>query len=71
MLNKIVRKTMINNMQLNVLKFEHLAYGKNEMLKQLSKYLSDTYTQIETKKQVKDLGITLDTNLTYDHHIQN
>ena len=53
-------------MLLNGLKFEHLTYGKNDTLKQNSSYYSDTATLIETKDKVKDLGVTLDTNLSYD-----
>ena len=60
-----------NNMQLNGLKFEHMCYGKNEELKSQSVYFSDTQNPIETKNQVKDLGVTLDVDMTYDQHIQN
>ena len=60
-----------NNMLLNGLKFEHLAYGKNDILKQNSSYFSDTATLIETKEQVKDLGFTLDINMMYNQHIQD
>ena len=50
---------------------EHLKYGKNEELKEQSNYCSDTGSPIETKSMVKDLGITLDVNTTYDKHIEN
>ena len=60
-----------NNMQLSGLKFEHLKYGKNEELKEHSNYLSDTDFPIETKMDVKDLGVTLDVNRTYSKHITN
>ena len=58
-------------MQLNGLKFEHMCYGKNEELKSQSVYFSDTQNPIEAKNQVKDLGVTLDVDMTYDQHIQN
>ena len=58
-------------MKLNGLKFEHLKYGRNEELKELSKYYSDTQKVIETKTTVKELGITLDVDMTYDNHIEN
>jgi len=58
-------------MQLNGLKFEHLKYGKNEELKEHSSYLSDTGSPIETKMDAKDLGVTLDVNMTYSKHITN
>ena len=69
-LDAVYEWTEENNMLLNGLKFEHLTYGKNDTLKQNSSYYSDTATLIETKDKVKDLGVTLDTNLSYDHHIQ-
>ena len=43
----------------------------NDTLKQNSSYFSDTATLIETKEQVKDLGVTLDINMTYNQHIQD
>ena len=70
-LDAVYQWTISNNMQLNGLKFEHLKYGKNEELKEQSKYCSDTGFPIETKSMVKDLGITLDVNTTYDKHIEN
>ena len=69
-LNAVYKWTDSNNMQLNGLKFEHISYGKLENLKDHSIYLSDNYHTIETKNQVKDLGVILDANMTYDQHIQ-
>ena len=68
-LNAVYQWTSSNNMQLNGLKFELLKYGKNEELKEHSNYLSDTGSPIETKMDVKDLGVTLDVNMTYSKHI--
>ena len=70
-LDAVYQWTSSNNMQLNGLKFEHLKYGKNEELKEHSNYLSDTGSPIETKMDVKDLGVTLDVNMTYSKHIIN
>ena len=70
-LDVVYQWTSSNNMQLNGLKFEHLKYGKNEELKEHSNYFSDTGSQIETKMDVKDLGVTLDVNMTYSKHITN
>ncbi|XP_066925852.1 uncharacterized protein [Clytia hemisphaerica] len=70
-MNAVYEWTGLNNMKLNGLKFEHLNYGRNEELKELSKYFSDTQKVIETKTTVKDLGITLDVGTTYDNHIEN
>ena len=58
-------------MPLNGLKFEHMLYGKNEEINPYSVYYSDTQDQIETKSQVKDLGVTLDVDMSYNQHIQN
>jgi len=70
-LDSVYKWTNVNNMQLNGLKFEHMRYGKQENLKEYSIYLSDTHSQIETKHQVKDLGVTLDVEMNYNQHIQN
>ena len=70
-LDAVYKWTERNNMLLNGLKFEHLAYGKNDTLKQNSSYFSDTATLFETKEQVKDLGVTLDINMTYNQDIQD
>ena len=70
-LNAVYEWTELNNMKLNGLKFEHLKYGRNEELKKLSKYYSDTQKVIETKTTVKDLGINLDVDMTYGSHIEN
>jgi len=70
-LESVYRWTASNNMKLNGLKFEHIKYGKNEEQKEHSVYLSDTNSPIESMSQVKDLGITLDVNMTYNKHIQN
>ena len=69
-LNAVYKWTDSNNMQLNGLKFKHISYGKLKNLKDHSIYLSDNYHTIETKNQVKDLGVILDANMTYDQHIQ-
>ena len=63
-LDVVYQWTSSNNMQLNGLKFEHLKYGKNEELKEHSNYLSETGSPIEIKMDVKDLGVTLDVNMT-------
>ncbi|XP_066932054.1 uncharacterized protein [Clytia hemisphaerica] len=68
-LNSVYKWSEINNMQLNGLKFEH--NGKNEELKPYSVYYSDTRDQIETKSQVKDFGVTLDVDMSFNQHIKN
>lgn len=70
-LEAVYHWTENNNMKLNGLKFEHLKYGKNEEQKDQSIYYSDTGSRIETKSTVKDLGIILDVNSTFDRHIES
>jgi len=48
-----------------------MKYGKNEKQKEHSIYLSDTYNPIENKNQVKDLGVTLNDDISHDKHIEN
>ena len=69
---KLVYKwTSKNNMSLNGSKFEHLPYGKNHQVRSHSTYLPDTGDVIESKDAVKDLGVLLSNNLSYDIHLQN
>ena len=70
-LNSVYEWTSNNNAELNGLKFEHLCYGKNQELKKQSVYVTNTGGLIETKENVKDLGVILSSSLTYDVHIQN
>ena len=69
-LNAVYKWTKKNNAELNGLKFEHLRYGKNEHLKKQSIYFADTGCQIGTKSSVKDLGVILSSDMSYDLHIQ-
>ena len=70
-LNAIYKWTTCNNMQLNGLKFEQLKYGKNDDLKKQSIYLTDTGLNISEKKSVKDLGVILNTDMSYKQHIDS
>ena len=49
-LQTVYKWTKDNNMQLNGLKFEHLAYGKNDALKEHSRYFSNTASQAHPGK---------------------
>ena len=69
-LDSVYEWTTKNNMSLNGTKFVHLTYGKNQELISCSTYRSDTGEDISTKDVVKDLGVLLSNDLTYNSHIQ-
>ncbi|XP_066930531.1 uncharacterized protein [Clytia hemisphaerica] len=61
-MNAVHEWTGLYNMKLNGLKFEHLNYGRNEELKELSKYFSDTqkesgFKQCERNGESSDFQI--------------
>jgi len=60
-----------NNMTFNSVKFELMRYGKDDQLKETSNYVTPEWEQIETKEAIKDLGITLQNNLSFKQHITN
>ena len=70
-LNTIYKWTETNNAQLNGKKFEHLVYGKHNDQKTNSIYLTSTGSKITTKSTVKDLGVVLSSDLSYEYHIDN
>ena len=62
----IYKWTSENNMKLNECKVEHLPYGKNdELRKQLFSLMTK---KIETKECVKDLGIIMKHDCSFDEH---
>ena len=70
-LNKIYQWAEQNNMLFNNKKFELLRYGKNEDLKNSTFYLSADNEVIEEKETLRDLGITVNNQGTFDDHISN
>jgi hypothetical protein len=68
-LESIYNWTNENNMALNDDKFECLRYGPDKELKQQSSYQSNAGTDIEVKENVKDLGITMSSNCSFQEHI--
>ena len=70
-LNKIYMWAEENNMLFNNKKFELLRYGKNEDLKHSTFYLSADNEIIEEKENLRDLGITVNNQATFDDHIAN
>ena len=57
-----------NNMSLNGNKFEHLHIGKN-LGKSKTSYKDPVGNIIEEKKHIKDLGVIITNNLTWEKHI--
>ena len=49
--------------------FELLRYGKSEVLKNNTYYLSNSGSKIEEKEHVRDLGIRMSNTANFDHHI--
>jgi hypothetical protein len=60
-----------NNSEFNSIKFESLRYGKNEELKNSTTYITPQWELIEDKQTVKDLGITMANNCSFQQHITN
>ena len=68
-LERIYKWTDDNNMKLNDVKFELLRYGKNQETKTQTSYTSPSGVEIESKDVVKDLGILMDSNCTFQEQI--
>ncbi|XP_066933083.1 uncharacterized protein [Clytia hemisphaerica] len=68
-LDRIYKWTDDNNMKLNDIKFELLRYGKNHEIKTQTSYTSPSGVEIENKDVVKDLGILMDSNCTFQKQI--
>ena len=58
-------------MELHGDKFECLRYGTNEDIRSSTHYTSNTGNIITEADQVRDLGVTMDRNGTFTHHIAN
>ena len=61
--------SLLNNMQLNTDKFQLLQHGKNKQLKK--PYETEKDNAINSSESVKDLGITITSDLSWDEHITN
>ena len=60
-----------NNMSLNDKKFEGLRYGLNEQIKIETDYKTPLGKTITIKKTVKDIGVLLSDNCTFNEHINS
>jgi hypothetical protein len=61
----------VNNMLFNDKKFEVLRYGKNSVLTSVSNYYSPTGSVINAKDSVRDLGIIMSNQATFDDHLNH
>ena len=71
-LNTIYQWAENNNAVFNSLKFEQLRYGRNEEIKAATSYTSNDGNIIQNKNSenyVRDLGITLSDDATFNNHI--
>ena len=66
-MNNIYKRSDQNNMTINGKKFEHLHYGNTFKCS----YFTGDGKVIESKCEVKDLGITLSDDATFNQHIIN
>ena len=68
-LNKIYAWTERNNMQFNDDKFELMRYGIDTEIKNQTWYKGRDKSLIKEKQSVKDLGVYMNTDLTFGTHI--
>ena len=68
-LKAVIKWADNNKMQLNRLKFQLLQHGRDDNLKM--SYNIDTDVKVEKSKDVKDLGVTISENLSYETHVLN
>ena len=70
-LNKIYKWAEENNMLFNKNKFELLRYGTNTEIKHSTFYLSADVEIIEEKENLRDLGVIVNNQGTFDEHIDH
>ena len=69
-LNKLYKWQETNNMQFNAKKFEILRYGRNQILKDSTSYLTPNCEDlIEEKECLRDLGIMMTNDGSFSNHI--
>ena len=56
-------------MEFNGEKFEVVRFGKSETLKSSTCYVSPSGEKIQTRENVRDLGVIMSENLRFDEHI--
>ena len=70
-LHKLYRWADTNNTKFNVNKFELLQYVKEQEIKSAKTYKSYDDSNINNKKQVRDLGIMMSNTATFTLYIRN
>ena len=71
-LDRIYNWQEANNMLFNEDKFELLCVGKNTIIKEETNYFTDEYKElIESKDEVKDLGVIIQGDLNFNTQINN
>ena len=68
-LNIIYQWAQNNNATFNAGKFECLRYGRNQDLIASTAYLSNSATPIACSTSVRDLGVTMSSDATFNEHI--
>ena len=59
-----------NNMEFNSKKFEVMRYGRNQILKESTVYLTPKYEDIiEEKETLRDLGIIMSNDASFSNHV--
>ena len=60
-----------NNMEFNSKKFELLRYGRNEMIKQSTRYFTPNFENIiEEKESLRDLGVQMSSDASFSIHVE-
>ena len=69
--NTIYDWTSESNMELNDAKFEVLRYGLDDTLKICTSYITPNGQVITQKESLRDLGVTMSDNCSFDIHMAN
>ena len=71
-LNNVYQWADTNNMRWNEVKFQIMRLGKDEELKENTKFFTPNYEElIDEKDTIKDLGVLVDSNLRYKSQIMS
>ena len=70
-LNTIYQWAQNNNAMFNTDKFQCLRYGKNQHLKNVTSYQTNSGTTIKSEASAKDLGVTMSDCALFSEHISN
>jgi hypothetical protein len=68
-LDKVAMWADKNNMKFNKNKFELVRYGKDNKLIKETSYVTENGNKIQEKESLRDLGVRMQNNATFDDHI--